>query len=100
MAFHAPMIAIEGEDSVWVGTQGGVDGQAVDGFAGFLAGLFVDRSAFNGEGLADEGKVQVLVEAGGNLDGAGFETAVVEGQRLTELGFTAIAKEESEILRE
>ena len=58
-------------------TLGGEAGDAVDGFDAPLGGLDLDGVASNGEDLSDTGEVEVVVELGGDPDGAPFATAVL-----------------------
>ena len=73
----APVSTIEGEEALGGCALGGEAGDAVDGFDAPLGGLDLDGVASNGEDLSDTGEVEVVVELGGDPDGAPFATAVL-----------------------
>ena len=52
VAFDAPVLAVECQESWRIGGSGGMVGDAVDGFGGGLSGLFVEGMAFDGEYVA------------------------------------------------
>ena len=70
MGFDAPMVTVERQYSGGIGALRGVVGQTMDDLGGRLTGLLVDAQALDGEGLADEGEVQIVVESGRGPDGA------------------------------
>jgi hypothetical protein len=73
-------------------------GDAVDDVGGGRAGLLVDGRALNREDLADAGKVEVVVEAGGGPDRALFDAAMGQGERLAEVGRAAALEDQADIL--
>ena len=95
-----PVAAIEFEDAFGVGGVGRVAGDAVGALDGGPAGLLVHDGAFDEEGLADVGEVQVAVESGGGPHGAALDAAVGEAGLLAEGGFAAVAEEELDVAEE
>ena len=87
-----PMAAVNVEDTLWVGLLSRSTGDAVSHFAGALATFFIEELPFDGEGLSDVGKVQVAVEFRGGPDLSGFDSPMIRGRRLNEIGFLAILK--------
>jgi hypothetical protein len=75
VAVDAPMGTVECQESRGRGRLRGVAGQAVDGFDGGLAGLFLDGLALDGKGLADAGEVQIAVEPGRGRESSGIPGA-------------------------
>ena len=71
--------------------------QAVDDVGGVVAGFFLDALAFDEEGLSHMGEVQIVVEPRGGPDRARFQTSMIEGERLTEVGFTAGFEQQADI---
>ncbi len=60
--FYAPVTAIGFEDLLCVGLLRCSTGDAVDGFGGDCTGFFIKPFAFNHEGLANMGEVEIVVE--------------------------------------
>jgi hypothetical protein len=50
--------------------------------------------ALDGEGLADTGKLQIVVEARGGPDRAALDAAMGQDGRLTEVGLSVLLREE------
>jgi hypothetical protein len=60
--FDRPVAAIEAQYAGGVGAVAGMTGQPVDGLGGGLAGFLVHVVALDGEGLADTGKIQIVLD--------------------------------------
>ena len=73
-----PVSAVEGEQAFGAGGFGGVAGDAEGLFDGVLGGGFGGDFAFDEEGLADLGEVEVIVEFRGGPDGAAFDAAMAK----------------------
>jgi hypothetical protein len=75
----------------------GVIGQFIDDLGGALAGLLLGGVLLNGEDLSDTRKVEVLVEAGGDPDGAGFHASMLQGGWLAEIRFSTLLEVQADV---
>jgi len=71
-----PVTAVEGEQTFWIGPFLGEAGDEVDRFGGGLTVLHGQALAGDARDLSDMGEVEIVVEAGGGLEGAGFNPSV------------------------
>lgn len=55
----------------------GFAGDAIGKFATTFSAFFVDGGAFHPEGLADTGKIEVIVEVGGYPNFTGFDASMI-----------------------
>lgn len=94
---YCPMAAVNGEETFWVCFVDRSTGDAVGDFTGALATLFLCEVAFNGEGLPDMGKVEVVVELGGGPDLSDFDSSMVRRRTLDEVRLLAIFEPEGNI---
>lgn len=92
-----PVAAVGSQQSRSVDGSWGMAGDALDDFGGGRSGLFVDGRALNHQDLADAGKVQVVVEAGGGPDGALFHAAMGRGERPGEVGRASALEDQADI---
>lgn len=95
--FDGPVVAVEGEDALWIGGVWRVAGDAVGDFPGVSAGFLVDHVALDEKGLADAGEVEVVVEGGGGPDGAAFQAPMREGVLFTVLRLCALLEGELQV---
>jgi hypothetical protein len=73
-------------------------GQSVNDFLATFSRFFVEAFPLDYEGLADMGKIQVLVEPCGCPDFAGFDTAVIGRGIVYIIGFLPVLEEQGNIL--
>ena len=92
-----PVATVEGQYTGGIGGVARMTGNPVDGLGRGLAGLLLDGVALDDEGVADTGKIEVVVEAGGRPDRALFDAAMGQGGRLAEVGLTATREEQADI---
>jgi hypothetical protein len=59
-----------------------------------FAGLLLRAMAFDDECLSNMGKVEVIVELGGDPDFSGFNPAMLRGLSIDEVGLLSISEEE------
>ena len=93
-----PVPAIQREKALGAGGVGGMAGDAVGVLDGLLAGGLDGNGAFEQEGLADIGEVEVIIKCGGGPGGAAFDASVAQQARkhrqTMELGARRIMLEE------
>ena len=96
--FDAPMFAVGAKDFLGICLFGRAAGQPVNDFVATFTRFFVDAFPLDDEGLADIGKIQVLVERSGYPDFAGFDTAVIGRVILDKIRFLPVFEEQGNIL--
>ena len=96
--FDAPMFAVGAKDFLGICLFGRAAGQPVNDFVATFTRFFVDAFPLDDEGLADIGKIQVLVERSGCPDFAGFDTAVIGRVILDKIRFLPVFEEQGNIL--
>jgi hypothetical protein len=84
-------------DTLRVGLLRRSTGDTVSHFRRSLASLFVDELAFDGKGLSNEGKVKVVVEFGGDPDLSDFDSSMVRGRVLNEIGLFAVLEPQCDV---
>ena len=75
--FDGPMAPVGGEYFLGIGLIRRSAVNAIGYFTGDFAGFIADGFSFDGEGLADMGEVQIIVQFGCNPDFSSFDAAVV-----------------------
>lgn len=75
--FYTPVAAIGRKDALGVGLLRCLTGDAVSGFSRDHSGLFIDPFAFDHEGLADVGEVEIGIELASDPDLACLDPAMV-----------------------
>jgi hypothetical protein len=75
--FDAPMFAVSLKDFLGMSLLGRAVGHSVNDFVSLFAGFLVDAFPFDHEGLADMGKIQVLIKRCGCPNFAGFDAAMI-----------------------
>jgi hypothetical protein len=98
--FDGPVATVDFEQALSIGLLGRSTGDAVGEIVGRFAGLFVDRDSFDGEGLADVGKVEIVVEVGGRPDIARFNASMVGRVMHDEVGLFSILKHQRHIVKQ
>ena len=68
VAFYSPMVPVELEHSLSIGTFWSMVGDAIYDFMGLLATSFLDGMPSNGKNLAGIWKGEVTVQLGGSPD--------------------------------
>ena len=92
-----PVAAVEGQHAGGVGAPRGMAGDAVDSFGCGLTGGLLDGGTRDHEDLANAGKVEEVVEAGGGPDRALFDAAMGQGERLAEVGLAAALEDQADV---
>ena len=90
---NGPVAPVHLQDPLGVGLLRRSAGNAVGDFTRADPRLFLGRVPFDDEGLSDVGKVQVAIELGGRPDLAGFDSPMVRGRILNEIGLLPILEE-------
>ena len=98
--FDGPVATVDLEKALGVGLLRGAAGDAIGNLAGGLAGLFVDRDAFDGKDLADMREVQVVVKGGGRPDFTGFDAAVVGRVMRDKVRGLSVSEPKSDVIKE
>lgn len=97
---NAPMAPIGGKNAVCPRLLGGLAGDAIGGFKGESAGLFVHRLTFDDECLLNMGEMEIVVEFSGDPDFTGFNAAVISRVIEDEIRLPAVSKVELDIGKE
>ena len=87
---NGPVATVDVKDTLWAGLLRRSTGDAVSDFTRDLATLFVCEVPFDGEGLSDMGKIKIVVQFGGGPDLSDFDSSVIRGCILNEIGLLAI----------
>jgi hypothetical protein len=96
----APVTAVGGQNPFRVGLLRGSADNAIGDVAGVLAGLLVRRVSFDDERLGDVGKVDVVVEFGGDPDLADLDPAMIGGVTGDEIWLLPVLKIEHDVGKE
>ena len=96
--FDAPMFVVGLQDFLGIRLFGRAAGQPVNNFVTNFTRFFVDAFPLDYEGLADMGKIQLLVERCGCPDFAGFDTAVIGRGGVDKIRFLPVLEEQGNIL--
>ncbi len=94
--FDRPVATVEGQYPGGIGGVARMTGHPVDGLGRGLAGLLLDAVALDDEGLADAGKIPVVVEAGGCPERPLLDAAMGQGRRLAEVGLAATGEDQAD----
>src|SRR4249919_3081291 len=98
--FDGPVAAVDFEQTAGIGLCRCSTGDAVGEIARRLAGLFIDGYPFDGEGLADMGKVEIAIEVGGGPDLSRFNASMVGWVMHDEVGLFSVLKVYREIVKQ
>ena len=75
-------------------------GNAIGKFDRALACFLVDALAFDQEGLADVGEVEVIVQCGGRPDPSSLDASVRNGRAVNEIRVLSILEMEDDVVQE
>ena len=89
----SPVATIDVEDMLWICLLCRSAGDAVSDFTRAGAGLFLGSVPFDEERLSDMGEVKVAVNFGGGPDLSDFDSSMVRGRRLNEIGLLSILEQ-------
>ena len=96
--FYTPMLAVRLKDFFGIRFFWIAAGHSVNDFVSAFTRFLFNAFSFNHEGLADMGKIQVLVERRGCPDFAGFDAAVIGWGMVDKIGLFPVLEEQGNIL--
>ena len=98
--FDAPVTSVDGKDTLGVGLLGSTAGDAVGDLLRAFACLFFCEMPLDEEGLSHVGEIEVMVELVCGPDLADFDSAMVRGAIMDEVGVLAVLEIQLDILKE
>ena len=96
----APMAAVNVENTLCVGLLRCSTGDAVGDFTGAFAVLFLYGLPLDDESLSDMRKVEVVVEFGCGPDFSSFDSPMVRGRIINEIGLLPVLEVQLDVFKE
>jgi len=96
----APMAAVHGENTLWIGLLRRSTGNAIGEITGSFAGLFLYGMSFDDERLSNVRKIEVVIEFGCGPDLSGFDSPMVRRIKSNEIGLLTVLKVQLNVLKE